>query len=200
MPASRVEPLAPEAARTIARDVNMLAPFAELNIFRVLLHRPKTAKALSDLLVSLLFQGVLDARLRELVILRIGWTTGSDYEWTQHWRIAQETVGCTPDDLLAVRDWRASARFGEAERTVLAATDELLATGTLDDARFAECVRRLGRDATVELVAAVGTWRLVSKLTRALAIPLEDGVASWPPDGAAPGAAANTAETRTESR
>jgi hypothetical protein len=38
----------------------------------------------------------------------------------------------------------------------------------------------------VELVAAIGTWRLVSQLTRSLQIPLETGVASWPPDGVAP--------------
>ena len=118
--------------------------------------------------------------------MRIGWSTGSDYEWTQHWAIARERFGCSEADLLAVRDWRGSEHLGAEEKRVLAATDELLADGTLSDARFADCVASLGRDATLELVAAVGTWRMVSKLTRALAIPLEEGVASWPPTGEAP--------------
>jgi hypothetical protein len=37
----------------------------------------------------MLWHGKLDPRLRELVIMRIGWLTASDYEWTQHWRVAQ---------------------------------------------------------------------------------------------------------------
>ena len=49
---------------------------------------------------------------------------------------------------------------------------------------------RVGMDgdcnATIEITAAVGCWQLVSKLTNALAIPLEEGIASWPPDGEQP--------------
>lgn len=186
----RVDLLAPEAARKAAEAAGVPAPFAELNIFRLLLRRPLAAKALADLLVSLLFRGVLDPRLRELVIMRIGWATGSDYEWTQHWAIAQERFGVGREELLALRDWRASDRFGPAERAVLAATDETLATGTLSAATFAQCAERLEPDALIELVTAIGAWRLVSQLTRSLAIPLEAGVASWPPDGATPPSAA----------
>lgn len=186
---ARVEPLSLEAARKAAAEVGVPEAFAELNIFRVLLRRPRTAKGLADLLVSMLFQGSLPDRLRELVIMRIGWVTGSDYEWTQHWSIAQERFGLAPDDLLAVRDWRDSDRFGPADRAVLAATDETLDTGTLSSETCARCREHLDGDALVELVAAVGAWRLVSQLTRSLAIPLEDGIGSWPPDGARPPAA-----------
>ena len=56
------------------------------------------ALRLGDLLQTLLFTGnALDPRLRELLILRIGWRTGAVYEWTQHWRFAgdmgHQTVG-----------------------------------------------------------------------------------------------------------
>ena len=68
----------------------------------------------------------LDARLRELVIMRIGWATGSVYEWTQHWRVALQ-LGVDEADVLAVRDWRSSDRFGPVERAVLAYTDGLVA-------------------------------------------------------------------------
>ncbi|TMA32875.1 MAG: carboxymuconolactone decarboxylase family protein [Deltaproteobacteria bacterium] len=186
MSGSRVALLEPEAARKAAEAAGVPAAFAELNIFRVLLHRPAAAKGMADLLVSLLFRGELDHRLRELVIMRIGWATGSDYEWTQHWSIARERFGVSADDLLALRDWRRSDRFGPAERAVLEATDETLATGTVSEATWTRCTDFLNEAACIELVAAVGCWRMVSQLTRSLAIPLEAGVASWPPDGAAP--------------
>ena len=183
----RIDMLPLDEARETAKKVEMIGAFADLNIFRVMLHRPKTAKALSDLLISLLFGGELDDRLRELLIMRIGWSTGSDYEWTQHWKIAREQFGCSDEDLLELRgDWRGSAHFSDDDKTLLAAVDALLEKGTLSAELAAQCLECFGRDATIELATAVGAWRLVSKVTNALEIPLEEGIASWPPDGKRP--------------
>jgi alkylhydroperoxidase family enzyme len=182
----RIELLSPEEAKAAAQSANVIAAFADLNIFRAMLRRPKTAKAMSDLLLSLLFGGELDDRLRELLIMRIGWVTGSDYEWTQHWRIAQDQFGCSEQDLLELRVWRDSDHFGADEKLLLAATDDLLETGDLRPELTTQCLAQFGENATIELVTAVGAWRLVSKFTKALEIPLEEGVASWPPTGAPP--------------
>lgn len=38
----------------------------------------------------------------------------------------------------------------------------------------------------VELVTAIGAWRMVATILHSLAVPLEDGVDGWPPDGRAP--------------
>ena len=171
--------------RAIERDIpeNM----AELSVFRIALHQPGVAVALNGMLHELLWKGVLDARLRELIIMRIGWATGSQYEWTQHWRVAR-LLDVPERDLLAVRDWEAADHFGPQERAVLAATDETLVDGTISDATWAQC-RSAFDDAPavlVELVAAIGNWRLFSALLLSLDVPLEDGVDPWPPDGAAP--------------
>jgi len=69
--------------------------FAELSVFQIALKDPVVAEAMAGLLVALLENGRLDPRLRELAIMRIGWTTNSVYEWTQHWRIANETPART---------------------------------------------------------------------------------------------------------
>jgi len=178
----RVEMLSFEAAREAAEAQGVHEAVAKLHVFRTMFHRPTTAKAISDLLFSLLFHSALDNRLREFVIMRIGWVTGCDYEWTQHWPIAQKMYGCESAELLALRDWRAADCFGEEEQAVLAATDELLETRTLSDETWRRCETALGRDACLDLVAAVGTWSLISMLARGLRIPLEEGVDSWPPD------------------
>lgn len=185
-PEPRIERLSLDEAGAAAQAVGLVPQFAELNVFRVLLHQPGLAKAISDLLVTLLFRGALAPRLRELVILRIGWVTASEYEWTQHWRVALE-LGVPEADALAVRDWRSSECLGPADRAVLAATDETLETGAISAATWAECERQLGSPAELlDLVASIGTWRLLSQLLRSLEIPLEDGVAAWPPDGRIP--------------
>ncbi|MBW2290470.1 MAG: carboxymuconolactone decarboxylase family protein [Deltaproteobacteria bacterium] len=177
--------LSTETSLEMARELGVHEPIAKLNIFRTMFHRPKTAKAISDLILSLLFEAEIEHRLRELIIMRIGWVTGSNYEWAQHWPLAQEIFGCDSEELLALRNWRASELFDERDCAVLTATDELLETGDLCDQSWAQCEAALGRDASIDLVAAVGTWQLVSKLARGLRVPLEEGVASWPPDGKA---------------
>lgn len=183
MPSERVEMLSAESALEAAGAIGLNEAVAKLNIFRTMLHRPKTAKAISDLLFSLLFEAALDSRLREFIIMRIGWVTGCDYEWTQHWPLAQTMFGCTSEELLALRDWRASDLFDQRDRVVLTATDELLETGDLCDESWKDCEDALGRDASLDLVAAVGTWKMISTLARGLRIRLEEGIESWPPDG-----------------
>ena len=187
MGAERVKRLEKERAIEAAKEVGLPEALAELNIFRVLLLNPVAAKAVSDLLLTLLFRSSLDPRLRELVIMRLGWSTASSYEWTQHWRIALDQFGCSEQDLLGLRDWGNAPHFGARERAVLGATDETLATGTLSSATWKECREQLGSETTcMELVASIATWRWISHFARSLEIPLEDGVVPWPPDGRRP--------------
>jgi len=181
----RVPMLDPGAARAAAEGVGVPEVMADLNVYRVLLNHPHLARALHRLLATLLWHGQLDARLRELVIMRIGWRTGSVYEWTQHWRVARD-LEVSEADLLAVRDFPSGDRFGAAERAVLAATDETLDTGTISPATWEECAAHLATEALLELVVAIGNWRMFSSLLRTLEVPLEAGVAAWPPDGAVP--------------
>ena len=181
----RIARLTEEEAKAAAQAAGLPEQMATLNVFRVLLHHPTLTGAISGLLTTLLFRGKLDARLRELVIMRIGWKTGSEYEWTQHWRVARQ-LEISEADLLAVRDWEGSD-LGRAERAVLRATDETLDDGAISPATFRECEVVLpGREEVLELIAAIGNWNLFSQLLRSLEIPLEDGVEAWPPDGAVP--------------
>lgn len=77
---SRIEPLSAEAAKKAAVAAGLPEAFADLNVVRVLLHSPKVAKAVSDLLLAQLFGQNFNSRQRELIIMRTGWATGCDYE------------------------------------------------------------------------------------------------------------------------
>jgi 3-hydroxyisobutyrate dehydrogenase-like beta-hydroxyacid dehydrogenase len=93
-------------------------------------------------LIQLLENNKLDTRLRELMIMRIGWVTGSAYEWTQHWRVAT-TAGVPPEDVLAVRDRRRSELLTPADKAILAATDECLEGKSISDAAWADVVKHV---------------------------------------------------------
>ncbi len=191
--APRVPMLDLQDARDAARSHGLPEAFAELSVFRILLRHPAVARRLGELLQTLLFTGnTLDPRLRELIILRIGWRTGATYEWTQHWRVARG-LDMPEADLLAVRHWREAAGLSDADRAVLQATDETLEAGAISSATWEACCRHLGSDAErIELVIALGNWTMFSQLLRSLQVPLEEGVAPWPPDGQAPPEEART--------
>jgi alkylhydroperoxidase family enzyme len=187
MTTARVPKLPLDEAKAAADEAAVPDYMAELSIFQVLLNHPPLARAINDLLATMLWHGALDPRLRELVIMRIGWVTACDYEWTQHWRVAS-MLGVSDDDLVAVRDWRGYEGFGPTERAVLAATDDVLRDGVVSADSWAACERELHGDTTVliELVAAIGAWRMVASILQSLGVPLEEGVSSWPPDGRSP--------------
>jgi alkylhydroperoxidase family enzyme len=187
MTTARVPGLPLGEAKAAADEAAVPDYMAELSIFQVLLNHPQLARAVNDLLATMLWHGSLDARLRELVIMRIGWLTACEYEWTQHWRVATR-LGVTAEDLIGVREWQQHDGFGPTERAVLAATDDVVRDGAVSSQSWAACERELQSDKTVlvELVTAISAWRMVSSILQSLDVPLEDGVAGWPPDGHAP--------------
>ena len=185
--APRIDLLSLEEAANAAGSAGISEQMAALSVFRVLLRHPAVAGELASTLTTLLFRGnKLDARLRELIIMRIGWRTGSAYEWTQHWRVARG-LDIPEADLAASRDWRGAANLSEADRAVLQATDDTLDQGMISNATWKACCLHLATEAErIELVVAIGNWTMFSQLLKSLRIPLEDGVEAWPPDGQAP--------------
>jgi alkylhydroperoxidase family enzyme len=182
----RIPLLDTETARTRGKALGLSDQLATLNVFRTLLHQDSVAKAIAGTLTTLLFTGNrLDVRVREFVIMRIGWQTGSCYEWTQHWRVARG-LQIPERDLLAVRDWQRARCFSPLERAALAATDETLSDGFISKRTWSRCAKLLPSDQQVELVIAIGNWIMFSQLLQSLDVPLEDGIAPWPPDGKAP--------------
>src|SRR3979411_2571541 len=119
----RVPMVSPERARELGEAMGMPERRTRSEAFRVVANNPGVARVAFSQLMQLLENNKFDTRLRELMIMRIGWVTGSAYEWTQHWRVAT-TAGIPPDDILAVRDWRNSARLTPAEKGVPAAPTE----------------------------------------------------------------------------
>lgn len=189
-PEVRIQLLGEEEARQLGKDHAVPSSMAKLNVFRAMLNHPVMAGSISGLLANLLYKAnKLDGTLRELIIMRIGWQTGSAYEWTQHWRVCMN-MNIDPNLVLAVRDWRNTSGLTDAQMAVLAATDETLEQGRISDATWAKCCEHLAaQEERIEMVLAISNWRTFSELLQSLKIPLEDGIEPWPPDGKKPPAA-----------
>jgi alkylhydroperoxidase family enzyme len=176
-----------DEAKQKAKEVDITEQLAPLSVFRVLLRHPSLAKEVSGTLMALLTHGnKLDPRLRELLIMRIGWVTGATYEWTQHWRVSKG-IGLSDAEITGVRDWRNSDALTAADKAILAATDDTLNDGKISAETWAACCEHLKTaEERIELVLAIGNWSMFSQLLQSLNIPLEDGIDAWPPDGLSP--------------
>jgi alkylhydroperoxidase family enzyme len=67
----------------------------------------------------------LEPRVRELLILRVAWRTGSGYEWNQHHRMGGDE-GLTAAQLKAVAQGAADPIWSPKERALLTAVDEMI--------------------------------------------------------------------------
>ncbi len=180
---ARIPPLSKEEALKRAEEHGLPAQIAELNVFRVLLNHPLLAKEINSSLLMLLFLGnKLSHRARELIIMRLGWATGSEYEWSQHWPIAKD-FGVEEEALIATRNWKDSSDLNGADKAVLAATDDTLKQGHVSNDTWALMEEHYpSHEEKLEILAAIANWYGISQMLKGLKIPLDKGMESWPPD------------------
>src|SRR5580704_8719050 len=85
--ALRVPMISPERARELGEAMGMPAARTRSEAFRTVANNPGVARVAFSQLMQLLENNKFDTRLRELMIMRIGWGTGSAYDWPTHWRL-----------------------------------------------------------------------------------------------------------------
>lgn len=122
---------------------------------------------------GLLDRGTLGLRERELVIDRVTWLCGAEYEYGVHVAFFGERAGLGEAEQRALCSAEPSAEvFSPREHALLRACDELHRTSTLSDEGFAALAEH-GDAAIVEIVALVGYYHAISFMVNALAIPNE---------------------------
>jgi len=158
---------APESVR------RLLAPDRANKIALLFGHAESNWPRLADLLLSILGEQTLDARLRELAILRVARLRAARFEWDQHVGISA-AAGATPEERAAIeRDDPAADCFGELERIVLRAASDIVEKGELEDSLFRQLEDRLSPREVVELLLAIGVYEALAKLMNALELDPE---------------------------
>jgi alkylhydroperoxidase family enzyme len=154
---------------------------APLNIFRTLAHNRELRSAFMALGGHLLTAGRLPARERELVILRVGWRSGSEYEFGQHRRIGAD-AGLTEAEIDAIAEVGTHV-FSEHDAALVALADELCGDNVVSDATWSKLAARYDDATMLELLVLAGFYRLVSGTLNSAGVPLEPEALGWP-DGA----------------
>jgi 4-carboxymuconolactone decarboxylase len=150
----------PNAVGTLLRHPALAGPFLAYN--SVLLRTP-----------------ALDARHRELMILRVAARTGSDYEWAQHVRIATG-VGVTEAEIAGVAGEVDETAWSGPEVDLLRATDELIDDHVVTDLTWTRLAEHLNERQLMELVFVVGTYTALAMAFNSFGLQLDDDLPAAP--------------------
>ena len=156
--------LKPEDKGLLSRDINL---------YRILVHNPEAMRAFSGLGGYLRHRTTLDARLRELAILQVGWLAKSAYEWSHHVKIGYD-FGVTDVDIEALKAetaGRASALEPRA-KLVLQAAREIHAGGC-SEATFRELEGCFSNAEVLDVVVTAAFYCAVVRLLASFAIDVE---------------------------
>ena len=122
----------------------------------------------------------IPARDRELLVLRTAWLSRVDYEWAHHHDSYATKAGLTVQDVARVTQGPEVPGWGEFDRLLLRAADELHSNRFISDATWKALAARYNDQQLVEVVLTVGNYTLLGMYFNSLGIPVEPGLTRLP--------------------
>jgi alkylhydroperoxidase family enzyme len=145
------------------------------NVLGVLARYPALARAFLTFNNHVATGSTLQARDRELLILRIAWLREAEYEYLQHVILGMR-AGLTEAELARIPDGPEDAAWSEEDADLLRASDELYADACISAATWARLAQRYNEQQLLDIVFLVGCYETVAMMMKTVAIPLEEGV------------------------
>jgi alkylhydroperoxidase family enzyme len=173
----RVQPVEKVAIR--AREVAEGRLVRPVNLSATLAHNRPISKAVAAMSSVFFDPATLDPRLRELIILRVGWDTQSVYEFGQH-VLAARQVGIADEVVRLTTRPLDEGAWSAAEAAALRMVDDLCRDDCLSDEAWAGLEVSAGQERAIAMIALAGFYRMVAGLLNSLGIQPEDDLPRWP--------------------
>jgi alkylhydroperoxidase family enzyme len=184
-PRPRIAPLEPPydtaTEQMLAKWMPADSGLEPLRLFRTLAVHETLFARMRPLGAGILGHGLLEPRLRELMILRTCARCRAEYEWGVHATFFGGSVGLTPAEIEAtVCADAADPLWSAPERSVISLADELFATAGVSDATYAELEPHFTPPQILELVITAGWYQTISFVINAAGVQLEPWAVRFP--------------------
>jgi AhpD family alkylhydroperoxidase len=158
------EELTPEQRELLAR----LPP---LNVFRMVAgsRALKPFMALGGAVLS----SALDARRREIAVLRVAHATNARYEWVQHEQLARNS-GVSESEIAAIGTEQPVTSLDEECNLICRVADEISRDVRLSDESLEQIIERYGPREASELILLVSYYNMVSRFLESTRVAVED--------------------------
>ncbi len=173
--APRVAPVAMDRATPDQRRfLDAQEPsLSRLNVVRTFAVNPQLAEAWQPFAYYVLRTSTLPPRDRETLILRIGWLNQSQYEFSQHVRVAKG-IGLTEVDIERIKSGPDAAGLDPFSAALLSAVDQLRTKSFVDDATWAVLKTRYDEKQLMDVVVTTGQYNIISWYLNTMGTPIED--------------------------
>ena len=152
-----------------------------LKLFRTLLVHDSLMSRMRPLGAAILAHGLLEPRVRELMILRTSARCGAEYEWGVHAAFWAGRVGLGDEELAATVDAGAEDPvWSEADRAVIRLADELHGTAGVSDDAYAALERHFTAPEILELTITAGWYHTIAFVINTARIQPEPWAARYP--------------------
>ena len=144
------------------------------NLYRLLVHSPDAFRNFSRLGGWIRSGSTLDARLREMAILQVGFMTDSAYEWTHHILLGRD-FGVTDDDVRAIvtETQGGGSSLSQLDRLVLRAAREMTEDLKVSEEAFVGLKAHLSNEHLIDLLMTIAYYNLVVRVLHSLEVELE---------------------------
>jgi len=143
-----------------------------LNVLGTLAQHPALTRAFHTFTGHVLFASTLSPRERELLVLRVAFLRGSEYEWAQHAVMAGD-AGISPEEVERVAAGPDVDGWLPLERAMLAAVDELIVDAVISDDTWATLAGELDTQQLMDLVFTVGAYETLAMAFRSFGVELD---------------------------
>ncbi len=148
----------------------------DITLYKQLIHSPGALRAFQGLGSYIRFGSKLDARLRELAILQVGYLARSAYEWSHHIKIAYD-FGVSDADieaLIANTDHETdSPALDPLTGLVLKGAREITLQGQMAAATFTALQAHIDAEGLVDLIMTIAFYNAVVRVLASLEIDVE---------------------------
>ena len=178
----RIEPLKQEdfddEARALVITVRESLGLSEHSVmpeaFGTMLKHPGLYRCQMEMGVQLLGKGALNARERELAVLRVGWLCRAPYEWCQHVDIAKR-YGVTGEEIERATRGSTAPGWTPHEAAIVRGVEELLGDQSIADDTWNVLAQTWTERQLLEFLAVVGYYVSIAYSQNALRMRLMPG-------------------------
>ncbi len=150
----------------------MLEKVPPLNVFRMVAGTRGGLRPFLQLGAAVL-SGAMDARRREIAVLRVAHATDAGYERAQHERLAR-LAGVTEAEIAAIAVEEPVASLDEEACLICRVADEITRDVRLSDEALARLIERYGAREASDVILLVSFYNLVSRFLESTRVELEE--------------------------
>lgn len=151
------------------------------NLYATLATNKTASNAMAGVMTYLFYgeNAQLDARTRELIVLRLAWNTDTVYHFGQHTAIARSS-DISDDEIFLTTRPLSEGSWSPRDLAVLQMVDDLYADDFVTDTTWRQLSEHFSNEDIMAMMVLSGAYRMHAGVLNSFGVQLDEGIPTWP--------------------